>query len=110
MLAWLKDHGVRQVVLAGTVARPSLLSLRPDAAGVKLLARIGRAAFTGGLCIPAIATVPSRIKAPDPLDVARHSADLLAAMMQELHGGTWFATVDHESGFVLIRPKNGGAA
>ncbi len=47
LLAWLKDHGVRQVVLAGTVARPSLLSLRPDAAGVKLLARIGRAAFTG---------------------------------------------------------------
>lgn len=47
LLAWLKDHGVRQVVLAGTVSRPSLLSLRPDAAGVKLLARIGRAAFTG---------------------------------------------------------------
>ena len=47
MLAWLKGHGVRQLVLAGTVARPSLLSLRPDAAGVKLLARIGRAAFTG---------------------------------------------------------------
>ena len=47
MLAWLKDHGVRQVVLAGTVSRPSILSLRPDAAGVKLLARIGRAAFTG---------------------------------------------------------------
>jgi len=47
MLAWLKQHGVRQVVLAGTVARPSVLSLRPDTAGVKLLARIGRAAFTG---------------------------------------------------------------
>jgi DUF1009 family protein len=47
MLAWLKDQGVRQVVLAGTVSRPSVLSLRPDAAGVKLLARIGRAAFTG---------------------------------------------------------------
>jgi DUF1009 family protein len=47
MLAWLKDQGVREVVLAGTVARPSVLSLRPDAAGVKLLARIGRAAFTG---------------------------------------------------------------
>ncbi len=28
MLAWLKSHGVRQVVLAGTVARPSVLSLR----------------------------------------------------------------------------------
>jgi len=47
MLTWLKRHGVRQVVLAGTVARPSILSLRPDAAGVKLLGRIGRAAFTG---------------------------------------------------------------
>ena len=47
LLAWLKAKGVRQVVLAGTVSRPSILSLRPDAAGVKLLARIGRAAFTG---------------------------------------------------------------
>lgn len=47
MLAWLKQNGVRQVVLAGTVARPSLLSLRPDAAGLSLLARIGRAAFSG---------------------------------------------------------------
>ncbi|WP_198377898.1 LpxI family protein [Neoroseomonas rubea] len=47
MLEWLKGQGVRQVVLAGTVARPSILSLRPDAAGMKLLARIGRAAFSG---------------------------------------------------------------
>jgi DUF1009 family protein len=47
MLSWLKQHGVRQVVLAGTVARPSLLSLRPDAASMKLLGRIGRAAFNG---------------------------------------------------------------
>jgi DUF1009 family protein len=47
MLAWLKRHGVRQVVLAGTVSRPSILSLRPDAAGVKLLARIGKGAFAG---------------------------------------------------------------
>ena len=47
MLSWLKQHGVREVVLAGTVARPSLLSLRPDAASMKLLGRIGRAAFNG---------------------------------------------------------------
>ncbi|WP_170979279.1 LpxI family protein [Roseomonas sp. HF4] len=47
MLAWLKGHGVRQIVLAGTVARPSILSLRPDAAGMKLLARVGKAAFAG---------------------------------------------------------------
>ncbi len=47
LLAWLRRQGVSQVVLAGTVARPSLLSLRPDAAGLKLLARIGKAAFSG---------------------------------------------------------------
>lgn len=47
MLSWLKQHGVREVVLAGNVARPSLLSLRPDAASMKLLGRIGRAAFNG---------------------------------------------------------------
>jgi DUF1009 family protein len=47
MLSWLKKHGVREVVLAGTVARPSLLSLRPDAASMKLIGRIGRAAFNG---------------------------------------------------------------
>jgi len=47
MLPWLKGHGVRQVVLAGNVSRPSLLSLRPDGAGLKLLARVGRAAFSG---------------------------------------------------------------
>jgi len=47
MLSWLKQQGVREVVLAGNVARPSLLSLRPDAASMKLLGRIGRAAFTG---------------------------------------------------------------
>ena len=47
--------------------------------------------------------------APSPLDVARRSADLLAAQMQELHGGVWFAHIDHGTGFILIRPKSGGA-
>lgn len=47
LLVWLKAQGVRQLVLAGTVSRPSILSLRPDAAGMKLLARVGRAAFSG---------------------------------------------------------------
>ena len=65
------------------------------------------ATFAGALCIPTIAAVPMRESAPNPLDVARHSADLLAAMMQDIHGGVWFAHVDHESGFILIRPKNG---
>jgi DUF1009 family protein len=34
-------------VLIGPVKRPSLLALRPDALGAKLLARVGRAAFAG---------------------------------------------------------------
>ncbi|TAJ91242.1 MAG: hypothetical protein EPO10_11950 [Reyranella sp.] len=63
------------------------------------------AAFAGALCIPTIATVPSRIPAPDPLDVIRRQADLLAAMLTEAHGGAWAATV--ERGFVLIRPEGG---
>ena len=47
MLRALKEAGARQIVLAGRVTRPSLLSLRPDAAGLGLLARIGRTAFGG---------------------------------------------------------------
>jgi DUF1009 family protein len=47
MLSWLRQNGVRELVLAGKVARPSLLSLRPDAASMKLIGRIGRAAFNG---------------------------------------------------------------
>jgi UDP-2,3-diacylglucosamine hydrolase len=34
-------------VMIGPVRRPSLLDLRPDAEGAKLLARVGRAAFAG---------------------------------------------------------------
>ena len=47
MLSWLRQNGVREIVLAGNVTRPSLLSLRPDAASMKLIGRIGRAAFNG---------------------------------------------------------------
>lgn len=47
MLTWLKGQGVRQLVLAGHVSRPSFLSLRPDADSVRLAVRIGRRAFGG---------------------------------------------------------------
>jgi DUF1009 family protein len=47
MLAWLKQQGVRQLVLSGHVTRPSFLSLRPDADSVRLAVRIGRRAFGG---------------------------------------------------------------
>ena len=47
IIAALRAHGCRDLVLIGPVRRPSLLDLRPDAEGTRLLARIGRAAFAG---------------------------------------------------------------
>ncbi|MCS6853169.1 MAG: UDP-2,3-diacylglucosamine diphosphatase LpxI [Elioraea sp.] len=46
-LSALRSRGVSDLVLVGTVRRPSLLSLMPDAEGARLLGRIGRAAFAG---------------------------------------------------------------
>lgn len=43
----LRAHQVHDLVLVGTVRRPGILALRPDAEGARLLARIGRAAFAG---------------------------------------------------------------
>ncbi len=39
----LRADGVKELVLAGAVRRPSLTEIRPDSWGVKFLARIGRA-------------------------------------------------------------------
>ena len=47
ILGLLRGHGCTDLVMIGPVRRPSLLDLRPDGAGAKLLARIGRAAFAG---------------------------------------------------------------
>ena len=47
IIGLLRQHGCRDIVLVGPVKRPSLLHLRPDAEGARLLARIGRAAFAG---------------------------------------------------------------
>jgi hypothetical protein len=47
ILALLRAHGCRDLVLVGPVRRPSILDLRPDVEGAKILARIGRAAFAG---------------------------------------------------------------
>ncbi|MFT8242726.1 LpxI family protein [Roseomonas sp. BN140053] len=46
-IEWLRGEGVRQLVLAGHVRRPSMLSLRPDIASARYLARIGARAFAG---------------------------------------------------------------
>jgi DUF1009 family protein len=47
ILAALREHECRDLVLIGPVRRPSLFDLRPDAEGARILARIGRAAFAG---------------------------------------------------------------
>ncbi len=47
ILALLRGAGCRDLVLVGPVRRPSLLDLRPDREGAKILARVGRAAFAG---------------------------------------------------------------
>ena len=47
IIAALRDHHVVDLVIVGPVRRPSLLDLRPDAVGSRILARIGRAAFAG---------------------------------------------------------------
>ncbi len=47
ILQLLRAHGCTEVVLIGAVRRPSLLHMRPDSEGARILARIGRAAFAG---------------------------------------------------------------
>jgi DUF1009 family protein len=47
ILAALHENGCQDLVMIGPVRRPSLLDLRPDAEGARLLARVGRAAFAG---------------------------------------------------------------
>jgi DUF1009 family protein len=47
IIAALRQHECRDLVLVGPVRRPSLLDLRPDAEGARIFARIGRAAFAG---------------------------------------------------------------
>jgi DUF1009 family protein len=47
ILGLLRGHGVRDLVLVGPVKRPSIFDLRPDAEGARILARVGRAAFSG---------------------------------------------------------------
>lgn len=47
IIAALREHGCQDLVLIGPVRRPSMLDLRPDAEGVRVLGRIGRAAFLG---------------------------------------------------------------
>lgn len=46
-MARLRSAGVRELVLAGSIRRPSMTSLKPDAAGARLIARLGLKLFSG---------------------------------------------------------------
>jgi DUF1009 family protein len=48
MIEALRGWGARDLVLAGRVTRPSLLSFRFDATGMRLVAKLGRRALLGG--------------------------------------------------------------
>jgi DUF1009 family protein len=48
MIEAMRQHGARDLVLAGRVTRPSLLSFRFDAEGVRLVAKLGARAIFGG--------------------------------------------------------------
>jgi DUF1009 family protein len=45
--AALDDHGCQDLVMIGPVRRPSFFDMRPDAFAARILARVGKAAFTG---------------------------------------------------------------
>lgn len=47
MIRALRERGCVDLVMIGPVKRPSFLSVRPDAEGARLLARVGKAAFLG---------------------------------------------------------------
>ena len=47
ILSLLRDAGVRQLVLTGRARRPSVSALRPDAVGVRVVARIGTGFLLG---------------------------------------------------------------
>jgi DUF1009 family protein len=48
MLSRLRAHGAKELVLAGRVSRPSLLSFRFDAEGLRIVGRLGKRAIFGG--------------------------------------------------------------
>ncbi len=47
ILAALRTHGCQDLVMIGPVRRPSLTEFRPDAGGVKYVAKVGKAWFSG---------------------------------------------------------------
>jgi DUF1009 family protein len=89
ILAALKRELCQDLVLIGPVRRPSFLDMRPDAEGMKLMARIGRAAFAGddGLLSAVIRVLNEEgfrvLGAHEILHAALAPAGLLAGIMPD---------------------------
>ena len=78
MLDWLRARGCVELVLVGRVTRPSFLSLRPDAASLRLVGRIGRRAFSGDDAILSAVLAVLREEGFSPLGAQEVMAGLLA--------------------------------
>ncbi len=104
IIAALREHGCQDVTMIGSVRRPSLLEMRPDAEGAKLLARIGRAAFAGddGLLAAVIRVLTEEgfnvIGAHDVLREAVGPAGVLTRVRPDAQ-----AMTDIERGVVVTR-------
>ncbi len=84
MLEWLRAAGVRELVLAGRVSRPSFLSLRPDAGAARLLPRIGMRAFGGDDSLLQAVLRVLREEGFEPLPAQSVLADLLVETPSQL--------------------------
>ena len=104
IIAALREHGCQDVTMIGSVRRPSLLEMRPDAEGARLLARIGRAAFAGddGLLAAVIRVLTEEgfrvIGAHDVLSEAVGPAGVLTVARPDAQ-----AMTDIERGVVVTR-------
>lgn len=104
ILAAFRAHGCRDLVLIGPVRRPSLLDLRPDTEGARILARVGRAAFAGddGLLAAVVKVLGEEgfriIGAQDVLQEALGPAGLLSQA-----GPDAMAMADIKRGIAVVR-------
>jgi DUF1009 family protein len=77
MLDWLRAAGVRDLILAGAVRRPSVLSLRPDAGAARLLPRVGIKAFGGDDSLLSAVIQVLRDEGFNPLEARQVLSDVM---------------------------------
>ncbi|MDX2101169.1 MAG: LpxI family protein [Alphaproteobacteria bacterium] len=102
ILASLRSAGVQDLVMAGKVERPSLLTLAPDAVGVAMLARIGwRALGDDGLLRAVTAELEAQgFRVLSPATVLAESVAPLGRWGQ--HAPDDWAQRDRDRGFAVV--------